>query len=109
MYLFLHIYIYKTTQIYKSGWQVAPLPSLDEGKLGAEGDLAAQLPERDGAQAVEDEQDDEQEEDGARVQHDALRAVELHGAKTFGSELKQRAFVAQRPVFLNLRRHQLCA
>ena len=54
------------------------LPLYDEGKLGREGEVVAQPLECDGAEAVEDQQDDEEEQDGAGVQHDALGAVELH-------------------------------
>ena len=54
------------------------MPLYDEGKLGREGEVVAQPLECDGAEAVEDQQDDEEEQDGAGVQHDALGAVELH-------------------------------
>ncbi len=53
-------------------------PSSDERVLEWKSDFCAKFSDGDGAEAVEDEQDDEGEEDGARVEHDALRPVKLH-------------------------------
>ncbi len=55
-------------------------PSYDERKLFCEHVVVAKPAKGDGAEAVEDEKEDEEEQDGAGVQHDTLRSVELHGA-----------------------------